>query len=103
MELHHTPFNFVGETEYTDEFVSKPIFSKLGYPLAAIVSMAEWLSFECGMKSWANNNIEPGYYISDEFILQMVDTEMLQHDSALVLIKQNVIDEYEKCSSVFSL
>lgn len=100
LQFHHTHFFIADEEEYEEEFIFNPTLYKVKYPLAAIASMAEWLSFECGMKSWDSENIQPIYYIYNEFIAQMVDDEYLTHESALAIIKQGAVDEYEKTLSM---
>ncbi|MDR0317381.1 MAG: HDOD domain-containing protein [Lactococcus lactis] len=98
LEFHHTHFFIADETEYEDEFILHPTFYKIKYPLAAIISMAEWLSFECGMKEWDSKNTQPTYYISNEFVMNMVDNEYLKPDAALTVVKQGILDEYEKAA-----
>ncbi|MCL2040130.1 MAG: HDOD domain-containing protein [Bacteroidetes bacterium] len=100
LKFHHTPFYVADEEYYSDDFISNPTFNKLKYPLATITSISEWFAFECGMKNWDTNN-EPTYYATNEFIMNMVDDELLDYDSALVVLKQGIMDEYEKCSVNF--
>jgi HD-like signal output (HDOD) protein len=103
LEFHHTPFFIADEENYEDEFVFKPTFSKLKYPLTAIVSMAEWLSYECDMKKWDAENTQHSYYIGDEFIMNLVDDEFLKAESALAILKQGAMDEYEKSAAILSI
>lgn len=98
IEFHHTPFFIADDIEYDDEFILNPTFSKIKYPLAAIISMSEWFSFECGAKDWDAKNMQPSYYITNEFISNMIDSEYLKSDAALTVIKQGILDEYEKAS-----
>ncbi|MDR0926886.1 MAG: HDOD domain-containing protein [Ignavibacteria bacterium] len=101
LEYHHTPFWIADEVEYADEFVLSPQFTKLKYPLAAIVSTAEWLSYEFGMKLWESEMVQPDYYVTNEFLSAMVDNEILTTDSALAVIKQSLTDEFEKTAMAF--
>jgi len=96
IEFHHTPFFIADEVEYEDEFILNPKFNKLKYPLAAIISMSEWLSFECDMKKWDAENVQPMYYIDKELLMNLVSSEYLKHDAALTVVKQGILDEYEK-------
>jgi len=100
LEHHHSPFYIADNEEYSDDFIINPTINKLKYPLAAITSISEWFANECGMKTW-DKHTEPTYYISNEFIMNMVDDELLNYDSALVVLKQGIIDEYEKCAVNF--
>ena len=101
LESHHSHFFIADEIEYEDEFILNPVFSKVKYPLAAIISMSEWISFECGMKEWDAEHTQPEYYISNEFIMSMVDNEFLKPDAALTIVKQGILDEYEKAALTF--
>ena len=100
LAFHHSPFYISDAEEYAEDFVFNPVFADLKYPLAAITSISEWFANECGMKDWDKNN-EPNYYISNEFIMDMVDDELLDYESALIILKQGIIDEYEKCAVNF--
>lgn len=100
LKFHHNPFYIADEEEYNDDFVFNPVFNELKYPLAAITSISEWFAFECGTKNWDTGH-EPHYYISDDFIMQMVDNDLLNYESGLVILKQGIMDEYEKCAMNF--
>jgi HD-like signal output (HDOD) protein len=96
LEFHHTPFFIADNEEYADEFILSPKFSDIKYQLASIVSMAEWFSFECGLKTWDEQYTQPPYYVSNEFLMDLVDDEYLKPESALLIVKQGILDEYEK-------
>jgi HD-like signal output (HDOD) protein len=96
LEFHHSHFFIADEEDYSDNFILNPNFEQLKFPLAAIVSIAEWLSFECGIKEWDKGNTEPNYYIGNEFLMKMVDGEILKPDAALTILKQEVMNEFEK-------
>ena len=96
LKFHHNPFYEIDEEEYTDEFIINPTFNKLTYPLAAITSASEWFANQCGMKKW-DIETEPNYYIGNEFTMKMVDDELINYESALILLKQGIMDEYERC------
>jgi HD-like signal output (HDOD) protein len=96
LKFHHRPFYISDAEEYSDEFIASPVFNRLKYPLAAITSMSEWFANECGMKKWDISNA-PNYYIGDEFIMKMVDDELLNYKSALIVTKQSIMVEHEKC------
>jgi putative nucleotidyltransferase with HDIG domain len=101
LEEHHNPFYIADEKEYNDEFITMPQFNKLQYPLAAIVSMSEWLSYECGFKEWDAEYTQPKYYASNEFVMQLVDDDLLTDEAAMIVIKQYLIGEYENFSAAF--
>ncbi|MGI6370644.1 MAG: HDOD domain-containing protein [Ignavibacteria bacterium] len=99
---HHTPFFIADKIDYEDDFIINPSFKKIEHPLSAIVSLSEWLSFECNNKQWDAENTQPNYYISNELVFEIVDNDSLTYDSALTIIKQSLIDEYENAVKVLS-
>jgi HD-like signal output (HDOD) protein len=101
LKYHHIPFYISDTGGYSDDFISNPIFNGLKNPLAAITAISEWFAYECGMKNWDTSNNEPTYYISNEFVMHMVDDELLNYESALIVLKQGIINEYEKCAVSF--
>ena len=100
IKFHHIPFYISDEEDYSEDFISNPALNKLKHPLAVITSISEWFAFECGIKTWDKNK-EPTYYVTNEFIMDMVDDELLSYDSALIVLKQGIMDEYEKCLLTF--
>ena len=99
---HHTPF-FISDNEvYSNDFIITPTFNKIKYPLTAIVSMSEWLAFECGYKKWSKSDVEPAYYISNEIISAVINNESLSPEAFLAVLKQSVLDEFEKATAMLS-
>jgi len=96
LHYHHNTFTEVKNLDNDNKNSSD--IEGIEQPLTLIVSLAEWFSMEMGFKSWALEIRQPILYMAEDIIEDMRDHEMLNPDSALDLLKQEIIDEYENVS-----
>ncbi len=77
----------------------KPEESNFDQPLTVIVALSEWFAREMGFKKWAlEENRQSKLFLAEDLISEMQDHELLNPESAIELIKQEITDEYNKAS-----
>jgi len=93
IEHHHTPFYKFNDLEPVNEGISE-----IRQPLTAIVSMAEWMADEIGYKSWSNANRKSELYLGAEIFDDFNSSDIMDGKSAFQILKQEIIEEYERAS-----
>lgn len=73
-------------------------------PLAVIVALAEWFAGYIGLKNWAMemNNKSP-LFMAEDIVQEMMEDEVLSPNGALQIIRQEIIDEYNKANILTEL
>ncbi len=97
LQFHHNSFVEVKELDGNNSDYSDDI-DGIDQPLTLIVSLSEWFAMEMGFKQWSLEITQPKLYMAEDIIEDMRDHEMLNPDSALELLKQELLDEYENVS-----
>jgi HD-like signal output (HDOD) protein len=73
--------------------------SDFDQPLTVIVALSEWFAKEMGFKKWAlEENRISQLFLAEDLIADMQDHELLNPESAIELIKQEITDEFNKAS-----
>lgn len=93
---HHTPYSIINRESAGIEIDLENIHQ----PLTAIVSMSEWFSDKLNQKKWCPSDITPDYYLSEEIFSDLSEDEMLSEESAFFILKQEILEEYEKAKSL---
>ncbi len=70
--------------------------NNLEQPLTVIVSTAEWFAADMGFKAWANEGNRSKLCISDILIEQIKSHEVLDPISAVEVLKQEIMEEFDK-------
>lgn len=73
-------------------------FHEIDQPLTAIVSMSEWFASLLGYLEWAPGLKINELYLSKEVFGDISEHDLLDQGSAFALLKQELIEEYEKAS-----
>jgi hypothetical protein len=68
--------------------------------LIAIVALSEWFAKEMGFVNWMPTQNLPTLFLADSFIDDLRQDDMLAPDSALEVIKQDIMDEFNKSSII---
>jgi HD-like signal output (HDOD) protein len=97
IQYHHNTFTEVKQLDDPNKDYSNDI-EGIEQPLTLIVSLAEWFSKEMGFKQWSFEENQPTLYMAEDIIEDMRDHDLLNPDSALELLKQEILDEYENVS-----
>ncbi len=71
-------------------------FADTEQPLTVIVALAEWFAGEMGFKDWALEKTHSPLFLASEIIEEIREHDVLSPESALEIIKQEIIEEYEK-------
>lgn len=111
IEYHHSSFAEVMETKKNKqaEFSEKISLLKntrdddIEQPLTAIVSMAEWFAIEMGFKRWASEIISSPLYLANEVLNEIKEHDLLNPESAIEVMKQDILEEYQKASALSEL
>lgn len=94
--LHHISHSSIA----TEQQKNIKSIKDIEQPLTAIVSAAEWLSFECGIKEWDMNGKQPDYYMAEEILPLLADTEIMDYENALAIVRQEVMAEFDAAIKV---
>lgn len=97
IRFHHNSFSEVKEIDGENKDYASDI-DGVDQPLTLIVSLAEWFSYEIGFKEWSKEEEQPKLYMADDIIEDIRDHELLNPESALEVLKQELLDEYENVS-----
>lgn len=68
--------------------------------LTTIVSASEWFSQSMAFKSWSNEANAPNYFATGEDILKIFSDEMVDIRGSIVLLKQEIENEFERASEM---
>lgn len=72
-------------------------------PLTLIVAMSEWFAAELGFKIWAMESKPSELYLANDVLSDIQENDLLNPESALEVMKQEIIEEYQKASVLSSL
>ena len=97
INFHHNSFTEVKEIDGDNADYSSDI-EGVEQPLTLIVSLAEWFSLEMGMKDWSQEGEQPKLYMAEDIIEDIRDHDLLNPESAIEVLKQELIEEYENVS-----
>lgn len=103
IQYHHSDFLEVKAIESTaasldgnsDHSLS---FASVEQPLTVIVSMTEWFAAEMGFKGWAMERNPSKLYLAADVLYEISSHDLLNPDSAINLLKQEIQEEYDKAS-----
>ena len=73
-------------------------FADTEQPLTAIVAMTEWFAREMGFKEWAMEDEPSALFLAKEILGEIQNHDMLNPESALEVLKQEILEEYEKAA-----
>ncbi len=96
IDYHHKTFAELADEEDTDENSEE-----IKQPLTAIVALSEWFAMEMNYKAWSHEIEQPALYLANEVLEDIQSDDLLQPDSAVELLKQEILDEFDR-ASVFS-
>jgi HD-like signal output (HDOD) protein len=77
---------------------SPQINDEIPQQLTVIVALSEWFAQELGFKAWANETKRPNLYLADLLIEEFSTNDMLNEESAIEMLKLEIIEEFEKAS-----
>lgn len=86
---HHVPYTKFAENENTNEVHQQ---------LTAIISMSEWFAGELGFKQWMIEEKESPLYLSYEILDGINGNDILSKNSAFFVLKQEMMEEFERAS-----
>jgi HD-like signal output (HDOD) protein len=92
---HHTHFSKFKQNP--DNSVDVNI-DEVDQPLTSLVSMSEWFSELFGLKTWINEVKKSELYLSDEIFPELSSHDILDPESAVFALKQEILEEYQKAS-----
>ncbi|NLO19250.1 MAG: HDOD domain-containing protein [Ignavibacteria bacterium] len=108
--FHHTAYDDLPQNEKksegleAEEQISRySSLDNLKQPLTVVVSTSEWLAWNMGYKTWANETSSSKLCISQELIEQIKNHEVLDSSSAVELLKLEIIEEFEKALTINDL
>ena len=79
--------------------IKKEEETEFDQPLTVIVALSEWFAKEMGYKIWAlEDNRQSNLFLAEDLIADMQDHDLLNPESAIELIKQEITDEYNKAT-----
>ncbi|MCX6154051.1 MAG: HDOD domain-containing protein [Candidatus Kapabacteria bacterium] len=67
--------------------------------LISIVAMAEWFALECGFKKWTYDQRQPPLFLANEILETLGEHEILSKESAIDILKTEIMEEYEKAAA----
>lgn len=71
--------------------------------LTAIVAIAEWFSQASGTKTWAEEKVGSQLYLADRILQDIAKDDILGPESAVEMLRQEIIDSYKKASILTEL
>ncbi len=99
---HHTSyidFKLEGDDKHPDsEHPENVSFAETEQPLTVIVAMTEWFAQELGLKAWAREETTSPLFLASDILDEIKEHDILNPDSALELLKQEIIEEFNKAS-----
>jgi HD-like signal output (HDOD) protein len=101
---HHSSAD--GEEITENELQNKNGNSQIIKPvetLTAIVGISEWLATEMGFKDWALENYSSKLYIPQEMLDKIKIHDIIHPDSQLELLKNEILEEYNRASVLSEL
>lgn len=105
IQNHHTSFINVKIQEDDNDMVpgSKPGEEQLSFadtdqPLTAIVAMTEWFADDMDFKLWAMEDKPSDLFLANEILDDIKKHDLLNPESALEVLKQEISEEYQKAS-----
>lgn len=98
---HHTSYlefrMMLEELENSKNPVYKNIsFAETEQPLTAIVALSEWFAAEMGFKTWAMEKSPSPLFLAAEIIEEIREHDVLSPESAIEVLKQEIMEEYRK-------
>jgi HD-like signal output (HDOD) protein len=97
LQFHHNTFSEVKMLDESNEDYKSDV-EGIEQPLTLIVSLAEWFSMDMGFKVWSLEVRQPTLYMAEDIVEDMRDHEMLNPESALELLKQEILEEFQNVS-----
>jgi HD-like signal output (HDOD) protein len=73
-------------------------FSETEQPLTAIVAMTEWFADEMKFNNWTYEARQSNLYMAGEVLEEISSHDLLNPESAINALKQEIIVEYQKAS-----
>ncbi len=73
-------------------------FNDIEKPLTALVSLSEWFASVLGFKSWINSGDDEDYYVSGGIASLFNLNDLLDQQSEVQLLKQEILDEFDNAS-----
>ena len=73
-------------------------FNDIEQPLTALVSLSEWFASVLGFKNWTYISDEESYYVSGGIASLFDLNDLLDQESEVQLLKQEILDEFENAS-----
>ncbi len=71
-------------------------FAETEQPLTVIVALSEWFAGEMGFKAWAQESTPSPLFLASEIIEEIREHDVLNPESAIEVLKQEILDEYNK-------
>lgn len=78
-------------------------FNDIDKPLTALASLSEWFATVLGFKSWIHNSDDEDYYVSGGIASLFNLNDLLDQQSEVQLLKQEILDEFENASVFIKL
>lgn len=104
IRFHHSGFaEAKAATDESGETPSGAPHNELFQTLTAIVAMSEWFAIESGFKDWSGEPVIPELYLANEILSDLSQHDVLNPESALEVIKRDIMDEYEKAAAFIEL
>jgi HD-like signal output (HDOD) protein len=91
ISVHHTPFDKSGDRS---DSVS---------PLASIVSLSEWFSFQMDFAKWHVNLPEPSFYLKGDILSSLAEDTNMTNRGLLESLKQEILTEFERAKAFNSI
>jgi HD-like signal output (HDOD) protein len=71
--------------------------------LISIVAMSEWFAMECGFKKWSYDKRHAPLFLANVILEELSEHDILTKESAIEVLKVEIIDEYEKAQALTEL
>ncbi len=102
---HHVPFFEIDTIEsfsanknaYAEEL------DTINQPLTAIVSLSEWFAEILGFKEWLGEKKKSRYYMDGSIFGNISASEILDSESEIALLRQEIVEEFNKASIFASM
>ena len=82
----------------TDGDIEDKKFNESEQPLTILVAASEWLATEMGFKQWAKESSPSPLYLPNSTIVEIQRHDVLKPESAFEVIKQEILEEYNKAA-----
>lgn len=99
IQYHHTP----AVVSESNENGKAKTLDPEEHILTAIVALSEWFAEELGFKAWARESTPSPLYLPSEIVDKIKSHDVFLPTGALNMLKNEIIEEYNRCSSMYEL